>query len=194
MKRWQYVALCAVLALAFAVPASAYPVGFGGGGPAGSDPFGHPWALDCVPSAGSSWGMPGLGCGVIGFAGPTPAEDFHIAFFGLGDFVIDMTPPTSWGGFESTTRFSNVSDELLWTTVFDSPTAVSFYAPAGTSLAPGEGFFVNVMFTGPVPPTGGFGFEAVWTGKDHVPDAASSAQLLGLGVAGLVALRRRFKA
>jgi hypothetical protein len=172
------------VALLSSLPLFAYPVAFGGSGTTGADPFGHVWT-----TGGASWGIPGLGAGTTGFAGSCCATDFHIEFFGVPrgveiDYVTDQGGP---GGYNASTRFSATTDSLLWTRVAHSPTSVSFFAPAGTSLAPGESFFVNVTFTGPYNPVA---FEASWTG---IPEPGTWAMMLsGLAAVAVSRLRKKF--
>jgi len=180
------LALVAVLVASVAPIASAYPVGFVGGGDEGDsglDPFGHIWRIKI-----DSWGIPGLGDGTLGFAGPDSATDFHIRFDLPRGVTIDPTPAGGPGGFEETTRFSNTSDSVLWDRVLDADgLGVSFFAPVGGSLENGESFFVNVVFTEAI---SSLEFTATWTG-DKVPEPGTWAMMLA-GLSGvLIAVRRR---
>lgn len=184
-KHFLGFALGALLLAGFAPVASAYPAAFGGGGTPGTsglDSFGHTWRLKV-----DSWGIPGLGDGTLGFGGPDSALDFHIRFSGLPTgVVIDATPATGPGGFETTTRFSNFSDSELWTRVIDADgLGVSFFATGTSSLENGETFFVNVHFTGAY--TAPIEFTASWTGRT-VPEPGTLALLL---IGASVVLMRR---
>ena len=176
--------------------ASAYPYTFSDAsvvvGDSGVDSFGQIWRLE-FDSGVYVWGMPGLGDGTLGFAGPDSAADFHIEFTGLPTGVtIDATLASGPGGFETTTRFSNVSQSALWTRVIGGGgTSVSFFAPAGFELQTGEQFFLNVVFTGGAI-TGPIGFEASWTGSE-IPEPGTLALLLTGASAALVRARRRKK-
>jgi len=171
----------AVLALALSAMLTAYPTGFGGAAPVGGsgvDPFGHAWEVKT-----SSWGIPGLGEGVLAFGGPDSALDFHATFWDdHGPIAILTTPASGPFGFEVTTRFSNLADGALWTRVI-AGNHVDFFA--GPSLENGENFFVNIVFARDI--VGDLRFEAAWTG---VPEP-SSVGLMSLGVAGLIAAARR---
>jgi hypothetical protein len=177
------------LTLLASTPLAAYPVAWGGAGGAGLDPFGHGWTVGVTSTGGTAWGIPGLGLGTLPFLGPCCATDFHIEFFGVpaGVSIDYLTPEGGPFGFNESTRFSATGDGVLWTRVAVSPTAVSFFAPAGTSLAPGEDFFVNITFDGAYGPVA---FEAVWTG---IPEPGTWAFMLS-GLAGIAALRLRKKA
>jgi len=184
-------ALRAVLAVALlsALPLAAYPVFFGGATPSGVDPFGHAWEFGTTGDGRASWGIPGLGAGVLGFGGPSSAKDFHIQFFSADGSPVEIdyvTPEGGPGGYNESTRFSNTSASLLWTRVADSASAVSFYAPLGAELDPGESFFVNITFLAGSAPVS---FEAAWTGA-AIPEPGTWALLLS-GFAAVAALRLR---
>ena len=125
----------------------------------------------------------------MGFAGPDSALDFHIRFSGLPTgVVIDPTPASGPGGFEETTRFSNVSDLELWSRVIDADgLGVSFFATGTSSLENGETFFVNVVFSGAF--TTPIEFTASWTGR-AVPEPGTLALLL-VGAAMVLMRRQR---
>ena len=177
----------ALLLAGFAPAALSYPVGFAGGGTPGTDgldAFGHTWRIKV-----DSWGIPGLGNGTLGFAGPDSALDFHIRFSGLPtSVVIDPSPASGPGGFEETTRFSNVTDGELWSRVIDADgLGVSFFATGTSSLENGETFFVNVVFSGAF--TTPIEFTASWTGRG-VPEPGTLALLL-VGAAMVLTRRQR---
>ena len=176
----------AILFAALAPTASAYPILFsGGGGPGttGNDPFGHDWMIKT-----DSWGSPGLFEGTLLFLGPDSALDYHVRFSGLPrGVVIDPTPSTIPGGSDTTTRFSNLADNQLWSRIIDPDgLGVHFLAGPGASLENGEQFFVNVHFTSQIQ---GLQFEASWTGTS-VPEPGTLAMLLA-GLSGAVIRRRR---
>ena len=176
----------AMMFATLAPTASAYPILFSGGGSpgtSGNDPFGHIWRIGA-----DSFGSPGLGAGVLAFAGPDSALDYHVRFTGLPQgVVIDPTPASGPGGFETTTRFSNLADFALWTRVIDADgLGVHFLAGPGASLETGEQFFVNVHFTAPIQ---SIAFEASWTGA-AVPEPATVTLLLA-GLSGALIRRRR---
>jgi hypothetical protein len=138
---------------------------WGGSGTSGTDPYGHGWSVlnDWVNTAQDSWGIPGLGAGTLSWGGPVAIHDFHITFTDLppGVAINPLPPPGGPGGSDDSTRFSNLGDLVLWDRVI-SGNQVSFYAPdMSAALDPGDGFFVNVVFTGLTP--GGVTFEASYT-------------------------------
>ncbi len=167
-------------------PASA-GVTWGGSGASGTDPYGHAWSVqnDWLHPNQDSWGIPGLGQFTLDWNGPVPIHDFHITFTDLppGVAINSVPPPEDPGGSDDSTRFSNVDDWVLWDRVI-SGNQVSFYAPAGEALDPGDEFFVNVVFTGLTP--GGVAFEASYT---VIPEPSTWA-LLGAGLLALVVRRR----
>jgi hypothetical protein len=195
-KIWKHgraFALAVILLAASAPAASAYPVGFSGSGTPGStgaDAFGQGWTIGT-----DSWGIPGLGLGTEGFLGPDSALDFHIRFFDLPrGIVIDPTPAGAYDGFETTTRFSNVTNTSLWTRVIDADgVTVHFFATPGSSLENGEAFFVNVHFTGALSPTEPISFAARWTGESRAVPEPATLLMFGAGLSGLAVRYRRRK-
>jgi len=168
---------------------------FGGAAP-GTDQLGHTFTITNGPG---SWGTPGLGLGTltfnpaayVGTGVGTSATEFDFIFLkGVGG-SIDQTAPSSPFGYETTTRFSDVTKGELWTATFIGPNEVDFKAPTGHTIDMGDTFFVNVVFTGPVDTTH-FSFAGLWTDASYgVPEPATWALMLGgFGLAG-VALRRR---
>ena len=102
--------------------------------------------------------------------------------------MIDDTPAIGPGGFELTTRFSNLADLELWNRVIDADgLGVSFFATGTSSLENGESFFVNVVFTGAY--TAPIAFTASWTGQG-VPEPGTLALLL-IGASAVVMRRQR---
>jgi len=146
---------------AFSVPAllmtmpsaSALSLDWDGSGTSGSDPLGHTWILNDQSLLGggtdNAWGIPGLGEGVINFAGGDWVTDLHVKFHDLpAGCAIDPTPaPTIPGGSDTSTRFSNLEDSVLWDRTIMGDT-VWFVAadPVADRLDPTDSFFVNVAF------------------------------------------------
>jgi hypothetical protein len=182
------IRLALALTILLALPLAAYPVAWAGAGAAGVDPFGHTWSVGATVNGNTAWGMPGLFESTLDFAGPCCATDFHITFLGVpaGVSIDYVTPEGGPGGTNESTRFSATDDGVLWTRVAGGPASVSFFAPAGTSLAPGERFFVNVTFDGVYAPVA---FDAVWTG---IPEPGTWALML-TGLGGVFGLRLRRK-
>ena len=182
-------------AAALASAANAVVVPFGGAA-TGTDPLGGTW--EASNSFKPSWGEPGLGLGTLSFnpgsfsnsKGPW-ATEFSFIFLKGVDGSIDTTPAAGPGGWELTTRFSDTTKDVLWTAHFVSPQEVDFFAPVGSRIDPGDHFFVNVAFTGPVN-TDRFSFAGLWSDQaGGVPEPASWALMIGgFGLAG-AALRTR---
>jgi hypothetical protein len=146
------------LILAISPAASAYPFAFSDPSVAaddsGSDVFGHPWTFSII-GAVPVFGIPAVGAGFASFLGPATATDFHIR-------LSDVTPGVVIGDFNGfNTQFRDHSSSQSWTRVIDGDgLGVSFFAPGGGGLNPGEEFFTIVVLTGE---DRTIGFEASWT-------------------------------
>ena len=184
-------AIVLVMVMAFTAPAKA-DVSFVGIGAAGVDTYGNGWTWNNNgPGGASAWGIPGLLAGTLTWTGPA-TSDFDIVFGTKETLMpaIDLTPTPGNSPFGSylTTRFSNVTAGALWNMVSVSPSEVQFFAPAGAQLVAGDTFFVNVVFTGNIDPTK-VGFVATYSPVPLPP----ALLLFAPGIAGLAAIRKRFK-
>jgi len=180
------------MALAAAAPAWAVTTPFGGPA-AGVDPLG-----DAYSASGTHWGSPGYGLGTIAFnpllvsnSNGDYATSFSFTYLKGVAGVIDQTPAPSPFGFFPETRFTNITDGVGWLVSY-SGSVVTFTAPSmAARLDPGDQFFVNVAFTGPVD-TRKFSFAGLWDDEPvGAPEPASWAMFIGgFGLIGS-ALRRR---
>jgi hypothetical protein len=192
-KGWIWTAALLAVLVGGVSSANAVTILWGGSGHSGTDPLGNPWvALNNQGDGSGSWGIPGLYQGVLQLPGNQSFTDFHITFLDRrqGVFIDPEPQPVAPDGSDESTRFSALTDFVLWTRVISGAgTGVSFYAPAGTSLDPGETFFVNVAFTGALPSAAVadlpvVSFEASWTQDTAVPEPISA----GLGCMSLIGL------
>jgi hypothetical protein len=159
----------------------------------GTDAFGQPWTWSTTAGV-ASWGVPGLGDGVVtGYDGSQPATDFYVGFnLGATGAAIDEAPSPSASGFNTYTRFSVCAPTCVaWTPDYISSTQVNFVAPVGDFLTYGEAYFVNVVFTKTnVSGAKNSSFTAYYSGV--VPEPASWAlMIVGAGAVGAMARRRR---
>jgi hypothetical protein len=199
------LAATALAGLLLAGPASAVQVTFSGTAAPGTDPLGHTYVTVPVnfygPGTPAAWGMPGLGFGELSFnplngtgtGTSTSATGFTFTVTaGLAGQIVDLSADLSGTAlFPTIFVVPVVFNDVVWTpTLSPDGLSVSFTAPAGETLDPGEQFFVNVVFN--AEPDMNFAWTATWTGPDTaaVPAPAGLA-LFGAGLLGLAALRRR---
>ncbi len=166
--------------VALPLQAEAAPIVFAGTGAAGSDPLGNGYTLSV---SGAAWGMPGAGLGSAPFAGSFEATAFRFTLAGGADGIDALA-----------SAFEALDDGESWTADVVGRT-VTFTAPAGTSLAADELFYVNAGLLGAVS-AGGFAFTASWFGPgDALPPvpvpAPAALGLLLVGLAGLGVARAR---
>lgn len=162
------------LTIAAAAPAQAYIIDFSSSGAStGIDPLGNSWTWQ-----GGGWGSPGITAGSSAFGGAAPVNHFEIHFTGgtvvlAGDTRMSIAPLGSH----------------LWTVTSLDASSVAFDAEASDPfLDPGQAFFVNVtMSTGNEP----LAFTARWSDGEKSVPVPASVTLLGAGLAGLMASRRR---
>lgn len=165
---------------------------FSGSGASGTIAPGEPWSVNLYGT--NSWGSPGKGAGTLAWTGPVgDITGLTIHFLGLPNGVaIDdiLFDGRKCGvGTSLCTGSSGTSLGSPWApTISADGSTVTFDAPAGVTLGPGQAYFVNVFFSGDegeaVDFTGGW--------SSPVPEPGT-VWLLGAGLAGLgdVVRRRR---
>jgi hypothetical protein len=194
MTRGALAALAAYVGLlAAARLAQAGTISFAGSGSSGTIalPSGSvPWSvqLDTVNPPQSSWGIPGLMKGLVSWpAGNGSLTGFDVTFTGLPSGVsINPSPaPTSPFGSDNSTRFSDTTQGFLFDRSL-SGNSVTFTAPAGKSVSPGDNLFVNVVFTGNAGPVTFSGHLTTTDTIAATPEPAALT-LVGSGALGLLA-------
>jgi hypothetical protein len=188
--------LLAIMAIACAGASPTLAVVTPFGGPAtGTDPLGDLWS-----ASGTHWGEPGFLAGgeafnplMISNDAGNYATSFSFTFLkGVGG-TIDQTPSFTPFGSGPETRFTNLTDGVAWLVSYSGKT-VTFTAPdMAAKLDPGDLFFVNVWFTGPID-TSRMSFAGLWDDAKvgGVPEPASWALMVGgFGLLGTSMRRQR---
>jgi len=140
------------------------------------------------PSGDNNWGSPGVGAGVVSYGESLAAEGFEITFSGGGtidpaEITTGDTVGCPTGGSLGGTIFCNIGGSPeQWTATLVGPDTIEFLAPSGSLLSTGEGYFVNVFFTGATPT----GFQGEW-----ITPEPGTLTLLGSGLLGLIGFARR---
>ena len=150
---------------------------------------GETWSFNYdVGVTENDWGSPGVGAGVVPYGESNPAVGFEITFSGGGTIdpaqitVGDTTGCWSGGSTGGTIFCGATGGAPQWTADLVGPDTIAFWAPAGTSLSSGEGYFVNIFFTGATPT----GFQGEW-----ITPEPGTLTLLGSGLLGLIGFARR---
>jgi uncharacterized repeat protein (TIGR01451 family) len=140
----------------FTTIASTLP--FSGSGTSGTisiPPGSVPWSVqnDTSNTSQDSWGIPGLFQGTATWPGLQSANFFTVTFTNLptGVFINPLPAPPAG----DSTQFQDSTSQTDWGgTISPDGLTVTFTAPAGLPLNPGDSFFVSAVFTGHVDPSG----------------------------------------
>lgn len=135
----------------------------------------------------SSFGVPGLGFSLVAYPGDAPLTSLELTFTDLPQGVT-IAPVDNSNSYA--TRFRDTTAGIFFDGVI-SPggDSVTFTAPAGAGLDPGDLFFFNVVFTGDAGPSVDF-TGTITTAA--VPEPASLVMMAGGGLALMgCGLRRR---
>jgi hypothetical protein len=153
------------------------------------------WLLNCSPLGPSDvpcpagdfgWGSPGVGEGLVPYGESTPATDFEITFdVPLDPDQITVGSDSNCAGRETGGTTFCTDDGTLWTSSYNPsvPDSIAFFAPPGTSLAPGQEYFVNIFLDGSLPMSEPVDFTGEWTGGEAATPEPASLLLLGSGLA-----------
>jgi hypothetical protein len=158
--------------------------GSGNSGTISIPPGTVPWSVQTITGPVgllTGWGIPGPGLATLLWPGSGIETEFTVTFTNLpAGVTIDQDPTDT-----ELVVFSPPNINQTWTPSF-SPDGltVTFTAPGGSSLAPGDSFFVNAIFNGQ-PSTDGVSFTGAFDPQLATPEPASLT-LLGLGAAGLL--------
>ena len=191
-KMRKFLSVAAVIAAVTAATAAHAVVEPFGGAAHGTDPLGQSW--EASNTFAPAWGEPGLGLGDdifnpgnISNSNGNFATEFDFIFLkGVGGSIASNGGDGSFTG----TRFYDATQGQFWNANIVSPQEVDFTAPAGSRINPGDQFFVNVTFTGPVN-VDKFSFAGLWTDVGGVPEPGTWAMMIaGVGLLGAT-LRRR---
>jgi hypothetical protein len=177
-----FVACAAIASATIVIP-------FSGSGSSGTIAPGEPWIINQLGTF--NWGTPGIGLSFGTWNGSIAVEDFTITFtsFTNGQQITNLeTGPTCGTG--SQTVLCLASGTLTpWTPVLSNGgTTVTFTAPGGQMMLPGDSFYINIYFSSD--PGSTVTFTGGWS-QETVPEPFTLA-LTGLGCL-TVAIRRRFR-
>jgi hypothetical protein len=175
--------LCtAAVLLASSAQATAGYIAFSGSGTSGTistPPVSIPWAVN--GGGANTWSIPAKGAGVATWGASGSVSEVTITFTDLPSGITIDADVSGSGTLLNASPF-----DTIWTNSASADGhTITFTAPSGHPLNPGDEFLLAVHFLGGSLPSGGVSFTGAFDPQLATPEPASLT-LLGIGAMGLV--------